>query len=101
MAYMLEVNCYDNINEAPTFEDIEVGFNIYSVTVFCSNTAKQLFKFTKYTDKIYTESVYGGEKIDRQIARLKRATHIIVATPGRLIDLLDKPSNFPKQPCNR
>ncbi len=52
--------------------------------------AKQLFKFTKYTDKIFTESVYGGEKIERQIARLKRPTHIIVATPGRLIDLMDK-----------
>lgn len=52
--------------------------------------AKQLFKFTKYTDKIFTESVYGGEKIDKQISRLKRTTHIIVATPGRLVDLLDK-----------
>jgi len=52
--------------------------------------AKQLFKFTKYTDKIFTESVYGGEKIERQITRLKRPTHIIVATPGRLIDLMDK-----------
>lgn len=52
--------------------------------------AKQLFKFTKYTDKIFTEAVYGGEKIDLQIARLKRPTHIVVATPGRLIDLLER-----------
>ncbi len=52
--------------------------------------AKQLFKFTKYTDKIFTEAVYGGEKIDRQIERLKRPTHIIVATPGRLIDLMER-----------
>ncbi len=52
--------------------------------------AKQLFKYTKYTDKIFTEAVYGGEKIDRQITRLKRPTHIIVATPGRLIDLMEK-----------
>ena len=48
--------------------------------------AKQLFKFTKYTDKIFTEAVYGGAKIEIQIANLKRPTHIIVATPGRLID---------------
>ncbi|GAA3518438.1 DEAD/DEAH box helicase [Aquimarina addita] len=54
--------------------------------------AKQLFKYTKYTDKIFTESVYGGEKIERQIARLKRPTHIIVATPGRLIDLMERKS---------
>lgn len=52
--------------------------------------AKQLFKFTKYTDKIFTEAVYGGAKIEIQIANLKRPTHIVVATPGRLIDLLNK-----------
>ena len=52
--------------------------------------AKQLFKFTKYTEKIFTEAVYGGEPIDRQIDRLKRPTHILVATPGRLIDLLKR-----------
>ena len=52
--------------------------------------AKQLFKYTKYTDKVFTEAVYGGEKIDIQISRLNRPTHIIVATPGRLIDLMDR-----------
>ncbi|MEW7277424.1 DEAD/DEAH box helicase [Aquimarina sp. 2201CG1-2-11] len=52
--------------------------------------AKQLFKYTKYTDKIFTESVYGGEKIERQLSRLKRPTHIVVATPGRLIDLINR-----------
>ncbi len=54
---------------------------------------KQLFKFTKYSDsKIFVEGVYGGEKIDRQINALKRPTHIVVATPGRLLDLIDKNS---------
>lgn len=53
--------------------------------------AKQLFRFTKYTDKkIFVEAVYGGEKIDIQISKLKRPTHIVVATPGRLIDLLER-----------
>ncbi len=53
--------------------------------------AKQLFKFTKYADKkIFTEAVYGGEKIDLQISRLRRPTHIVVSTPGRLIDLLER-----------
>ena len=52
--------------------------------------AKQLFRFTKYSEKIFTEAVYGGEKIDRQLERLKRPTHVIVATPGRLIDLMER-----------
>ncbi|PHS63980.1 MAG: DEAD/DEAH box helicase [Flavobacterium sp.] len=52
---------------------------------------KQLFKFTKYTSEdIFVEAVYGGEKIEKQISRLQRPTHIIVATPGRLIDLIEK-----------
>lgn len=52
--------------------------------------AKQLFKFTKYSHKIFTEAVYGGEQIDKQINALKRPTHIVVATPGRLIDLVNR-----------
>ena len=52
--------------------------------------ARQLFKFTKYSDKVFTEAVYGGEKIDLQIARLNRPTQIVVATPGRLIDLMKR-----------
>lgn len=50
--------------------------------------AKQLFRFTKYADKIFSEAVYGGEKIEKQISALKRPTQIVVATPGRLVDLL-------------
>jgi ATP-dependent RNA helicase DeaD len=51
--------------------------------------AKQLFRFTKYCDKqIFTEAVYGGEQIERQISKLRRPTHIVVATPGRLLDLV-------------
>ena len=54
---------------------------------------KQLFKFTKYCDdKIFVEAVFGGEKIDKQISNLRRPTHVIVATPGRLIDLIERKS---------
>ena len=49
--------------------------------------AKQIFKLTKYTEKIFVEAVYGGEKIETQISSLRRKTHILVATPGRLSDL--------------
>jgi ATP-dependent RNA helicase DeaD len=53
--------------------------------------AKQLFKFTKHAvKKIFIESVYGGARIDKQIIALKRPTHILVATPGRLVDLLEQ-----------
>jgi ATP-dependent RNA helicase DeaD len=56
----------------------------------CQQIAKQLFKFTKYSDKIFTNAVYGGANIDDQIRALQRPTHIVVATPGRLLDLLER-----------
>lgn len=52
--------------------------------------AKQLFHYTKYSDKIFVEAVYGGENIDLQTSRLRRTTHILVATPGRLLELVEK-----------
>ncbi|HPS70810.1 MAG TPA: DEAD/DEAH box helicase [Bacteroidales bacterium] len=53
--------------------------------------AKHLFKFTKFVpSKIFVESLCGGAKIDLQIASLRRPTHVIVATPGRLVDLLER-----------
>jgi ATP-dependent RNA helicase DeaD len=51
---------------------------------------KQLFRFTKHTAKIFIEVVCGGDNIDRQAEALRRPTHIVVATPGRLIDMLKR-----------
>jgi ATP-dependent RNA helicase DeaD len=51
---------------------------------------KQLFRYTKFSEKIFIEVLSGGDNIDRQIAALQRPTHIVVATPGRLIDLIKR-----------
>jgi len=51
---------------------------------------KQIFKFTKYSAKIFCEGVFGGMPIDKQMKALRRDTHIIVATPGRLRDLMKR-----------
>lgn len=61
---------------------------------------KQLFKFTKFIEeKIFVEGVYGGEKIEKQISSLKRATHVVVATPGRLLDLIER-GDIDLKSCN-
>lgn len=53
--------------------------------------SKQLFKFIKYLPKkIFIEAVYGGEHMMNQINALKRPTQIVVATPGRLRDLVQR-----------
>ncbi|WP_411845273.1 DEAD/DEAH box helicase [Roseibacillus persicicus] len=51
---------------------------------------KQLFRYTKYSAKVFVEVVSGGDNIDRQCAALKRPTQIVVATPGRLLDLIER-----------
>ncbi|MGY8687560.1 MAG: DEAD/DEAH box helicase, partial [Verrucomicrobiales bacterium] len=49
---------------------------------------KHLFRYIKYSKKIFIEVLAGGDNIDRQAAALQRPTHIIVATPGRLLDMM-------------
>lgn len=52
---------------------------------------KQLFRFTKHVEsKIFVEVVTGGDKIDRQEEALRRPTHIVVGTPGRIMDLIER-----------
>lgn len=50
--------------------------------------AKDLFVFSRYIVRIHTEAVYGGKKIEEQIKKLATPKHILVATPGRLLDLV-------------
>ncbi len=71
-------------------QSVVQGLIIAPTRELCQQIAKQLFKFTKYTDKIFIESVYGGADINNQIQRLKRPTHVVVATPGRLMDLIKR-----------
>lgn len=52
--------------------------------------AREFFLFSKYMPRVFAEAVYGGAPIEDQIKRLKRSTHVVVATPGRLLDLLER-----------
>ncbi len=52
--------------------------------------AGQLEIFSKYMKKVNVLAVYGGTDIRRQINDLKRPQHVIIATPGRLIDLINR-----------
>ena len=54
----------------------------------CLQIAKDLARFSKYTPGVRVVAVYGGAGIDTQMRALRRGVHIIVATPGRLNDLL-------------
>ena len=52
--------------------------------------AEQLNKFSKYLNKINVLAVYGGTAISNQIKALRNTQHIIIATPGRLLDLINR-----------
>ncbi len=56
----------------------------------CLQIADDLRDFSKYMDDIHVEAVYGGASIEQQIRALRKGCQIIVATPGRLIDLMNR-----------
>lgn len=56
----------------------------------CLQIAGDLTDYSKYITDLKILPVYGGSSIDSQIRSLKRGVHIIVATPGRLIDLMER-----------
>lgn len=56
----------------------------------CLQITDDLKDFSKYMTGIRVTAVYGGTSIVNQINTLKRGVHIIVATPGRLIDLMKR-----------
>ena len=56
----------------------------------CLQIADDLRDFAKYMDGIHVEAVYGGASIEPQMRALRKGVQIIVATPGRLIDLKNR-----------
>jgi len=56
----------------------------------CLQIAGDLTDYSKYIEDLKVLPVYGGSSIESQIRSLKKGVHIIVATPGRLIDLMER-----------
>ena len=46
--------------------------------------AREFFLFSKHMPRVFAEAVYGGAPIEDQIQKLKRATHVVVATPDMM-----------------
>ncbi len=56
----------------------------------CLQIVKEIELFKKYMTGVSVVAVYGGASIGLQIRDLKRGVQIVVATPGRLIDLIER-----------
>jgi ATP-dependent RNA helicase DeaD len=56
----------------------------------CLQITNDLTDFRKHSKGLNVEAVYGGASIVMQIRNLKRGVQVVVATPGRLIDLIER-----------
>ena len=80
----------------PLIQKIEVKKRVPQALILCPTRelclqiAGDLNDYSKYIDGLKVLPVYGGSSIDSQIRMLKAGVHIIVATPGRLIDLMER-----------
>ena len=56
----------------------------------CLQITDDLKDYSKYVDGLRVLAVYGGANIETQIRALKKGVQVIVATPGRLVDLMER-----------
>ncbi|MBN2857378.1 MAG: DEAD/DEAH box helicase [Candidatus Delongbacteria bacterium] len=54
----------------------------------CMQITKDFNSFSKYLPNVKIAAIYGGTGIDNQIRELTRGVHIVVGTPGRVLDLI-------------
>ncbi len=79
----------------PMLENIDVENKAVQALILAptrelaQQVAQAIEDFT-WERKLRTLTVYGGQSIDRQIRSLERGVHVVVGTPGRIIDLLER-----------
>jgi ATP-dependent RNA helicase DeaD len=80
----------------PLLQKIDVNKRVPQALILCPTRelclqiAGDLNDYSKYIDDLKILPVYGGSSIESQIRSMKAGVHIIVATPGRLIDLIER-----------
>ncbi len=76
-----QINCDDKNTQAlilaPTRE-------------LCVQITNDIKNYSKYLRGFNVTAIYGGARIDGQIKEIKRGVQVIVATPGRLIDMIER-----------
>lgn len=85
----------------PILQNIDVSKKVTQALILsptrelCMQIAGDLADYSKYKKGLNVLAVYGGSSIDTQIRGLKRGAHVVVATPGRMLDLIRrKQTNF-------
>ncbi len=80
----------------PVIQQINVGINTTQMLVLCPTRelclqiTSDLKNFSKYIGTINIVPVYGGASINEQIKLLEKGAQVVVATPGRAVDLINR-----------
>ena len=80
----------------PIIEKIDTQANQVQAVILCptrelcTQITEELRQLAFFLPEIKVVAVYGGQPIDRQIKALKRGAQIVVATPGRMLDHLNR-----------
>jgi ATP-dependent RNA helicase DeaD len=80
----------------PALETLDTSSRDTQVLVLCPTrelalqVCEEVKKLSKYKRGVITHAIYGGDPIDRQIRALNKGVQIVVGTPGRVIDHIER-----------
>ncbi|QRQ99593.1 DEAD/DEAH box helicase [Dyadobacter sandarakinus] len=80
----------------PVLERIDTSVNAVQALILCPTrelavqVSEELGRLGKFERGVRIEAIYGGDSIDRQIRSLKKGVHIVVGTPGRVMDHMER-----------
>ena len=80
----------------PAVELVEAELRAVQVIVLCPTrelavqVAEEIFRLSAFKSGIHSVPIYGGQSYDRQIRALQQGAQIVVGTPGRILDHLDR-----------
>ncbi len=80
----------------PALDLIDVQDRSVQTLILCPTrelalqVAEEIKKLAKYKRGVRIEAIYGGDSIERQIRSLKSGVHIVIGTPGRVMDHMER-----------
>ncbi len=80
----------------PAIELVDPSDKSIQVLIMCPTrelalqVKEQISALAKYKRGLFVSAIYGGESYERQFANLKRGSHIVVGTPGRITDHINR-----------
>lgn len=80
----------------PAIEMVDETDPVTQVLILCPTrelalqVKEQIYKLAKYKKGLLVSAIYGGESYDKQLRDLKKGAHIVVGTPGRVMDHMER-----------